>query len=332
MIRGLKSKNLKNLMIESLPQRGDFVSYQIEAPALLSTLPNERPWVRHRAQADFIEDIYLNAPEDWLKRYSSRMQLCSQLLEYGWKSDADGVVNLKFKRTSFCRVRHCPVCQWRRSLRWKARFIEAAPLIGAAYPNARWIFLTLTVRNCDTENLRDTVQHMAKSWQRFTQRAGWPAKGWIRALEVTHGKDGRSHPHYHCLLMVPGYYFSGPHYLSHEKWQKRWKEAARLDYNPVVDVRVIKDKGEGSTPFEVAASETLKYTVKPSDGIQDAEWFLEMTTQLHKLRGITVGGCLREFMRVLEPDPDEENDEGPENPGGEYFQYSKKQRGYRRLD
>lgn len=319
------------IMSKSLPEKPGIVSLQPTYLLNLSDIPQERPWTKHRVQADFIEDIYLKASVDWMKRYSSRIQLCAQLLEYGWKSDSDGVVDLRFKRTSFCRVRYCPICAWRKSLRWKARFLEAAPKIGEQFPNARWLFLTLTVRNCKTENLRDTVQHMAQSWQRFVQRAGWPAKGWIRALEVTHGDDGLSHPHYHCLLMVPGYYFSGPRYLSHEKWRQRWKEAARLDYDPMVHITVVKDRGEGRTPFEVAASETLKYSVKPAEGIQDGDWLLGVTEQLHKTRSITVGGCLRDFMRIVDPEPDEEND-GPENPGGEFYQYSKKRRGYRKLD
>ena len=284
-------------------------------------------WDKHRAQADLVENIYLGASVEWIKKYSSRIQLCSQVLEFGYVPDADGVVEFKFKGASFCRVRHCPVCQWRRQLKWKARFLKAAPSIGAEFPKARWLFLTLTVRNVPTEALRATVQHMAQSWQRLTQRKGWPAVGWVRALEVTRDKDGNCHPHYHCLLMVKPSYF-GKGYINQMEWQELWKEAARLNYNPSVNIQTVKSK-EGRTPFEVAMSETLKYSVKPEDMVEDADWLCDVTEQLFRTRGITVGGCLRHFVRAVEPEPDEDDPDPADNPGGYTFEYQK-EKGYRR--
>ncbi|MDI4746156.1 protein rep, partial [Salmonella enterica subsp. enterica serovar Kentucky] len=30
-----------------------------------------------------------------------------------------------------------------------------------------------------------------------------PVQGWIRTTEVTRGRDGSAHPHFHTLMMVP---------------------------------------------------------------------------------------------------------------------------------
>jgi plasmid rolling circle replication initiator protein Rep len=130
---------------------------------------NERPWAAHRAQADFLETIYLTADEEWMAKYSGRISQCAQVLEYGFRTVDFGQVEFKFRRTSFCRVRFCAICQWRRSLKWRARFLEAMPEIENLYPKARWVFLTLTVKNCPAQDLRATVQHMANSFVRLTQ-------------------------------------------------------------------------------------------------------------------------------------------------------------------
>lgn len=34
---------------------------------------------------------------------------------------------------------------------WQARFYQSLPRIVADYPDSRWMFLTLTVRNCAIE-------------------------------------------------------------------------------------------------------------------------------------------------------------------------------------
>ncbi|MGZ7278142.1 protein rep, partial [Streptococcus pyogenes] len=67
---------------------------------------------------------------------------------------------MRLRSAEFCRVRHCPVCQWRRSLMWQARFYQALPRIVADYPDSRWMFLTLTVRNCDIADLAETLTAM----------------------------------------------------------------------------------------------------------------------------------------------------------------------------
>ena len=50
---------------------------------------------------------------------------------------------------------------------WQARFYQSLPVIVQEHPKARWLFLTLTVRNMPVCELRDALQHMNKSWQRL---------------------------------------------------------------------------------------------------------------------------------------------------------------------
>jgi len=134
----------------------------------LSTLsPTDRLWDIHRAHAQVVANLYRGT----LDHLATRIDACSSHLGFDLApAPSTGEVRLKLLEARFCRVRHCPVCQWRRSLMWKARLLEVLPQIEQAHPTARWIFLTLTVRNCELSELRSTLKHMNEAWRRFIQR------------------------------------------------------------------------------------------------------------------------------------------------------------------
>lgn len=278
----------------------------VKQDSLESYSKRDAVWDAHRSDCEDVADIYSGA-EDFT-RYAERMGDCSGFLTFGWADNREtGESALKLRKASFCRVRHCPVCQWRRSLMWQARFYQALPDLVEKHPSARWIFLTLTVKNCDIKDLRTTVQHMNQSWQRLIKRKDFaPVLGWVRTTEVTLGADGSAHPHFHALLMVPPVMLSGAKYIKQSQWVELWQSCARLDYTPVVDVRAVRAKaGSAKGALESAISETLKYSVKPSDMVRHEAWFLEMTRQVHKLRFIATGGALKDVLRV---DDEQEED------------------------
>lgn len=217
------------------------------------------------------------------------------MLFFGSRLDDQGKRTIKLKSAFFCRVRNCPVCQWRRSLMWKARIGQALPLIERDYPKARWVHLTLTVRNCPITSLRDTLKLMNSAWQRLSQTKKFPAIGTFKSLEVTRGKDGSAHPHFHVLMLVNSSYFQGTQYISHEKWVEMWRKALRVDYDPYVYAQRIKSFDDDVRRFNIVA-EVAKYTVKGDDLIKDASWTLEYTKQVHKMRAISIGGILKEYL------------------------------------
>ena len=204
--------------------------------------PKDKPWDDHRLQADQVASILANGLP-YHQRQAERMRECAKSLDFGWviESIETGEIRLRLKKAQFCRVRTCPICQWRRAKMWVARFYQAFPKIYADHPDLRYVLLTLTVRNCPVLKLRETIQQMNGAWQRLVQRKVWPALGFIRSLEITRAKDGAAHPHYHCLLAVPPSYF-GKKYLSTAKWALMWQEALRIDYTPICDVRLVKPK------------------------------------------------------------------------------------------
>ena len=225
---------------------------------------------------------------------------------------------------------------------WRARFFKALPEIQAKYPTGRWIFVTLTVKNCEISELRSTLTWMNTAWKRMIGRKVFPALGFIKSVEVTRGVDGTAHPHFHCLMLVPASYFSGQKYITQPDWADLWQSCLKVDYSPIVDVRAVKAK-KGSLNGTLDASkdamaravcETLKYSVKPADLLADPEWLGELTKQLQKTRAISIGGVLKEFFS--EDDPEDlingeiEEDEKSEDEAMLFFDWASAIRRYKK--
>ena len=289
-------------------------------PSLSALSPSDKPWDMHKAESLKVAKIYAGT---WKHlRKAERIRGCSGVLEFGEVADENGEIRFRLLKARFCRVRYCPICQWRRSLLWRAKFYQALPKILAEKPTARFIFLTLTVENCRVETLRETLQGMNKAWNRFRLRKEFSGvMGWVRTTEVTRENDDPKrgfkarpnycHPHFHCLLMVPASYFSRD-YVPKKEWAEAWRGALRADYTPVVDVRTVKPKKQKTADVDASSLpragviETLKYSVKPSDMTDAPEWFVTVTEQTHKLRFIATGGLFKDVLKVEERITEEE--------------------------
>lgn len=287
---------------------------------LESLSEKDKPWDKHRKNADIISGYYKQGGMD---SHAERVSLCSQLLEFKLVPDKNkGQQKLKLASAKFCRVRHCPICQWRRSLQWKARAYENLPRVMTDYPEGRWVFLTLTMKNCPLEDLRGTLTHLNQSFRRLSQLKAFPGIGWIKSVEITRGRDGKSaHPHLHCLILLKDSYYKED-YLAKADWIALWKQCLRVDYCPVLDVKAIRAE---SSPVGLIA-EILKYQCKESDMTVSAEWFLGYVKQVHGTRAVGVGGVLREYFRQLEEEPDDligHEEDATEEGGGQsvYFRW-----------
>lgn len=280
--------------------------------------PKDKPWDEHKMFNGKVSEILESSDKLSHQKLAQRMKDCAQSLEFGWVliSTDTGETKLRLKNSRFCRGRPCPICQWRRALMWVSRFFDAFPKIYAEYPDMRYIMLTVTVRNCSITELRATVDQMSNAWNKLTKRKDFPALGYVRSLEVTRGKDGSAHPHFHILIAVKPSYFKGGTYLSKDKWAEFWREAMRLDYKPVCDVRIVKERksetlvvaeGEQSNPMKAlmsAITETIKYTTKPADMVKQAAWLLEMVDQMRNVRAVSMGGIFKRFLKESEDNQD----------------------------
>lgn len=231
-----------------------------------------------------------------------------------------------------CNRRLCPFCEWRRTRAWRARLIAGLNGFAAERPNWSGVFLTLTVRNCQLHELRDTVRHMHASLHRLTRVTVWPTEHWMRRTEVTVNRGpagspglqpGASteslppmgvgaiqsvHPHLHCLLLVrPSYW--GKDYIKQLRWQQEWQMAARLDYTPVVDVRRAKAKPadeylHGVAPV-AAVVEAAKYATKATDLLALGDALPEFHHQMKGLRLYGVSKGLQQYVSAADVQGDE---------------------------
>lgn len=269
--------------------------------ALGDVSPRDSVWDVHRTETTIITAIYdFNAE---FERYSSRMRSCSGWLRFGATDE-----RLVLKQAFFCHLRYCPVCQWRKSLYWKAMMYQTYDELKRQYPSHRFIFLTLTIKNPLITDLRDTLGDMNRAWHRLVKRKEFlrVVDGWIRTTEVTRPNNTHAHPHFHAILMVKPSYFTQS-YINHAQWVEMWRTCLRVDYAPVVDVRRVKASKKAGYDTDQAVKagimETLKYAVKPSEVIQGFDdlgtqaWFYELTRQTHKLRFIATGGALKGALK-----------------------------------
>lgn len=290
--------------------------------------PEDKPWNKHRKYADIVESYYSGSDFD---KYAEKMSFCSLLLEFGFNTTEDNLLKLKLWSAKFCRLRHCPVCQWRRSLRWKAKMYNVLPQIVEKYPTYRWLFLTITQENVPMTELRQTLVEMNKGWQRLIKRKAFSAVGWMRSTEVTRSKNGYAHQHFHCLLLVKPEYFT-TWYMEQQEWTQLWRDVMRLNYDPIIDIRAVD---EGNTP-NALVPELAKYITKESDLAANRDWFLELTKQLHGMRAIATGGILKEYLRDMPEEPEDligsDGDGLDEDFGRLLFGWRRQEKKYKLID
>lgn len=280
--------------------------------------PNDKPWDKHKAFCVAISNA-LSINEEFLTR-GYNLNQCAEWLVYTATNNQDKPLALS--NANFCRDRACPICQWRRALRWVATMHQQLPNVHEIYPTHRWLFVTLTVRNCELIELRNTIKDMNQAFKRLvrTLKKRMPTIGYIRTTEVTRAKDDTAHPHFHCMLLVPADYFSR-NYIKQAEWTELWQNALKCDYMPIVDVRTVKPKDKGNNLDNIlddmlknaqnarisqAIAETMKYAVKPSDLLKKSKyeeyeeywWLYEYLRQVKGLRFVVIGGSLRGLIKA----------------------------------
>ena len=143
--------------------------------------------------------------------------------------------------------------------------------------------------------------------------------------------------------MVPPVYFQAD-YLKQAEWAELWRHCLRVDYRPVVDVRVVK-QGKKRSAFQLngaamshmwlIVTEILKYSVKASDMVKDDRWFLTLTDQVRGTRAVAIGGVLKQYFRARRGKEGLTQEPGEEPPLEEadrlFFGWKQEVRRYRRV-
>lgn len=225
---------------------------------------------------------------------------------------------LRLHQVWFCKSKLCPLCNWRRSLKMSYQNEQIISEAINQNPKARFLFLTLTVKNVyDGKELDKTLKEMTNGFRKLMKykKVSKNMIGYLRATEVTINElDNSFHPHFHILLMIkPTYFKNSENYLNQEEWTSLWKKAMRIDYIPVVDVRAVKGKDGNKNSVKKAVLETSKYPVKDSDYLtnnieRDSFIVNHLETGLYRKRQIGYGLLFKEIRKALQLDEVEDED------------------------
>lgn len=255
------------------------------------------------------------------ERKAERLHTCGSWLEFAHGIDLETMTydsKGTLKVANFCHDRLCPMCAWRRTFKIFAQISKIMDRLGNQY---RYIFLTLTVPNCDPDKLEKTLQRLFKAWHRLfnKSRIKRSCRGYFRSLEVTRNPDtGQYHPHFHAIIAVDPDYFTTKKYIKRDEWLQLWRDLYDDQTITQVDVRAarpkdVKETVSASVGFGSAVAEISKYTVKLTDLIQDDPELTdkivsELATSLNQHRLTALGGVFAKTAKALKLDDMEDGD------------------------
>lgn len=154
----------------------------------------------------------------------------------------------------YCRNRFCPQCQYRKSVKQYGEIIQVADKLGCA-----WLHMVLTIRNCNAQDLSDTISLLYTNSTKLYNNNKRAFKGMIRCCEVTYNRDSDSyHPHLHCLVSVNKSYFTSRYYIKQSALLQQWRALINRRNDGGLYISKVTDKCS-------SVAEVAKYCLKPLD-------------------------------------------------------------------
>lgn len=275
-----------------------------------SATGKKRKWDLHKQNNLKLVELYKQAikisPNVISPKRLQDLADCASQLEY--LQDAEG--NKKLYKTYFCRVRLCPMCQWRRSLKLFSQVSKITDYINQQNNNqVRYLFITLTQKNCSGSELVQEINKINKSFSLLvdkTKRVQPATKfkkmllGYIKSTEVTYNPKTKTyHPHLHCIFAVQGEYFNKENYINKNSWRAIWADLLKVDYLPQINVQAIKPARQ-----QKAVAELAKYPAKVSSilnlpQMQAVQVIIDLTTLCYKRRFVAFGGIFKKTKALL---------------------------------
>lgn len=264
----------------------------------------DRNWRGRKVLSLRLADIFkeLGYKESLIERVST----CGDVLRFIRREDG----SLKLYQAYFCKNKLCPMCNWRRSMKYSYQTSRIVDEAIKQQPKARFLFLTLTVKNVPGIELNNTISQLTQSFDRLFRRAKVKKNliGYLRSVEVTHNEDDNTyHPHIHVLMMVKSSYFKGKeNYITQKEWGDMWSQSLKVSYTPMVDIRTVKETGKG---LKGAILETAKYPTKPIKlDIENKQVVDDLYNGLYRKRQLGYGGLFKEIKKQLQLDDAENGD------------------------
>lgn len=277
----------------------------------ISSKGKDRKWKERKQENIKLANSYrkLNYKNNLVENVSQ----CAEILTFTVTTNG----MLKLSQTWFCKNKLCPICNWRRSMKYS---YQSSLIIDEAIerqPKGKFLFLTLTVKNVPGSELNKTMSSLTQSFDRLFRRKKVKANliGFLRATEVTVelARKGYYHPHLHVLLMVKSSYFMNKeNYITQVEWAELWQNSLKVDYVPVVNIKAIKNKDTDifdKDGLKKAILETAKYPVKPINfDDNNLKVIDDLYNGLYRKRQLAYGGLFKKIKTELKLDDVENGD------------------------
>lgn len=288
---------------------------------------------------DFVrDDLYIQ--DDDLEIYIKRLKVIKQInfdnkissisnCNSWWLLDYYKEQKVKdFKKTNLCKDKFCNNC---KKVKQASRLSKFMPLIDEYKKDNYLYHITLTVPNCNGEELSNTIKTMFESFRRLVRYLALDKKikgldfeeysyiGAIRSLEVTFKGDSY-HPHLHCIFA-----FKSP-LMNHRYIENTFSNSKKNGHRKFTDFEVLLQKiwsllnnkikvtkknieelelGYSCTVDDIdesSAYEVFKYMTKSTDeekNILTYDNFKALYFALHRVRQIQGYGC---FYNIKDDD------------------------------
>lgn len=257
------------------------------------------PWKEKKIKSLKVSDSFKRLK--YIKK-SNRIKYCGSYLEFIKNIETN---EKKLYSANFCKERLCPMCQWRKSLKVFHQVSRIMDKVQKERKNLIPLFLTLTLKNCTGSNLSSTLDNIFQSWYKLVKyrKIKRIVKGWFRTLEITYNKKNDTfHPHIHSIIMVDKNYFkkNNKDYMQTSDWVNIWRKALNINYDPICDIRKIKNNKKKYK----AMSEVAKYTLKDTDFIFDDIYLTDkvigvLNCCLKGRRLYALGGVLKQIAKEI---------------------------------
>ena len=261
-----------------------------------------------KKKAPIVAAAYSLAADEKLQDKASQILACGDFIT-GSIVEQSGQQMFKIEHANFCRVRLCPMCQWRRGAKMQSQMMQVFEYLNQRHDfSIRYIFITLTVPNPTPDKLSAKIDEMQKAWNTLThdfRKMRQSMRGWYRSLEITYNAAADTyHPHFHAIVAVDSDYFTDPEkYIERDELLQAWRDA--MDDQTITQVDIRAFRGTSLKQMLKSVQEACKYICKPSGMLDPAD--MDQTARVvetvhHAIRYrrlIAFGGIIAQARRDL---------------------------------
>lgn len=217
------------------------------------------------------------------------VESCGTFLMF--KQYKDPMNTSTLERANFCKHPLCPLCAWRRHLKYNAILERSLPLT-----RGKLSHLVLAIPNSAQLSRADLMRLKERGKSFIKQKLG--CDSYISNLEIVASEKGY-HPHLHILLETACYFQVSAQWIKEmsSKWKKHYIKGFKDNTYDNYEGFTFYITGIKSDDVADVCQELTKYIIKGQQKISP-EMVEETAEAIYKVRKMSSGGMLRENMQA----------------------------------